>query len=466
MARLGNDLSVQLRVVFDDLAKEFERKFRQGALPSIEDYLNRLPQLRTMLLERLLAMEVRLRRSTNEEPTVGEYLLRFPQDSTLVEAYFLRQARTDEVLKLVRSTDSIQTTPAEVVAFRRAGGRVQFTKSTAVLDVEIKRWSSSNEWRMILLHQLSKLKRIRSIKMTVGGEYADELLQAVSDSSELREVDLSFTSLTNEGLRHVATYRLLESLDLSSTRITDAGLSACSALPLLSKLSLSGTSINDQGIRAFQSLAGLQSLDLSNTNVSDSAIPFLRGLPRLQTLDLCSTLVTDAAIDSLAQFPALASVDLTSSLVSHEAVQKFAGRRPKVDVAWSPSLKLIGYWHSEFGEQEEQNGFIHPCKVVDPNWEREFRAEIIRYLTTSPVVANFRGLSNCRFGCGENGSAEQSDGVWIWPEGLAHYVEQHNVTLPPAFVAHMKDQQFNVDTQADELPTSTALWRSWCCQHT
>ncbi|WP_212823110.1 hypothetical protein [Catellatospora sp. TT07R-123] len=44
------------------------------------------------------------------------------------------------------------------------------------------------------------------------------------------------------------------------------------------------------------------------------------------------------------------------------------------------------------------------------------------------------GVSLCRLcGCG-NGSAEQTDGEFIWPEGLAHYVEDHRVRLPDEFI--------------------------------
>ena len=45
-----------------------------------------------------------------------------------------------------------------------------------------------------------------------------------------------------------------------------------------------------------------------------------------------------------------------------------------------------------------------------------------------------------------NGFRERCDGVYIWPEGLAHYVRAHNVRLPAEVVkqivsaAHCSDQ--------------------------
>jgi hypothetical protein len=46
-------------------------------------------------------------------------------------------------------------------------------------------------------------------------------------------------------------------------------------------------------------------------------------------------------------------------------------------------------------------------------------------------------VSWCRFCGAENGSSERSDGVYLWPEGLAHYIRRHNVRLPAAVIEHI-----------------------------
>ncbi|WP_419702732.1 hypothetical protein [Promicromonospora sp. NFX87] len=52
------------------------------------------------------------------------------------------------------------------------------------------------------------------------------------------------------------------------------------------------------------------------------------------------------------------------------------------------------------------------------------------------VARVYRGMSSCRF-CGELvGHREQTDGTYLWPEGLAHYVAEHDVRLPAEFVRH------------------------------
>jgi hypothetical protein len=37
-----------------------------------------------------------------------------------------------------------------------------------------------------------------------------------------------------------------------------------------------------------------------------------------------------------------------------------------------------------------------------------------------------------------NGAGEWTDGVYLWPEGLSHYVREHAVRLPVVIVEHIR----------------------------
>lgn len=67
------------------------------------------------------------------------------------------------------------------------------------------------------------------------------------------------------------------------------------------------------------------------------------------------------------------------------------------------------------------------------------REAVCDYLRNGKPVERFLGYSWCRYHCGakdqEMGSREFSDGEWIWPEGLVHYVSNHGIVLPEEFVA-------------------------------
>lgn len=97
------------------------------------------------------------------------------------------------------------------------------------------------------------------------------------------------------------------------------------------------------------------------------------------------------------------------------------------------NLTLIGYWHSE-----EEPLWPDPAWFVDDDWATSERGRVLTYLRggVTPWVA--AGVSWCRFRCEGRwcGSAELSDGRFLWPEGLAHYVERHGVRLPREFVTH------------------------------
>lgn len=62
-----------------------------------------------------------------------------------------------------------------------------------------------------------------------------------------------------------------------------------------------------------------------------------------------------------------------------------------------------------------------------------------------------------------------TDGVWIWPGRLWHYVRDHNVRLPDEFVTHMAEQSFlPPEIETTHLPTGTdaSFWLHWSAQHT
>jgi hypothetical protein len=97
-------------------------------------------------------------------------------------------------------------------------------------------------------------------------------------------------------------------------------------------------------------------------------------------------------------------------------------------------LRLIGYWKGRLGDE-----YPFP-QEVRAEYAPDLREKVLAYLESGEVFARYRGDSWCRFGCAEhNGSAELTDGRWVWPQGLAHYVSHHAVALPPEFLRDVAD---------------------------
>ncbi|MEV6207042.1 hypothetical protein [Kitasatospora sp. NPDC051914] len=113
-------------------------------------------------------------------------------------------------------------------------------------------------------------------------------------------------------------------------------------------------------------------------------------------------------------------------------------------------LTLFGYWHSP-----ETPDLPDPAALVDPDWEMWERSEVADYLEQGHVARQFLGVSRCRI-CGEvNGSAEFTDGEYLWPSGLAHYVREHAVRLPERITAHILRRT----AEWEEVEVDASWWR-------
>lgn len=95
-------------------------------------------------------------------------------------------------------------------------------------------------------------------------------------------------------------------------------------------------------------------------------------------------------------------------------------------------LKIIGYWHS-LSEPDCPD----PANFIDDLCDESVKEYTLTYLRAGiKTNAIYLGSSWCRFRCGNQnlGSAEYTDGQYVWPEGLQHYIEHHNLRLPQIIV--------------------------------
>ncbi len=137
-----------------------------------------------------------------------------------------------------------------------------------------------------------------------------------------------------------------------------------------------------------------------------------------------------------------------------------------------PLLRHIGYWINDVREEtlcapQEVVGFLPP----------KIRTRVADYLDRggNEVMLAQGGTSWCRFCCGIEstamGSQEWSDGHWVWPAGLSHYVREHEVMLPEEFIrdAQAKHPFWDGAGKRPELMSGrgadATLWETWCASH-
>ena len=139
-------------------------------------------------------------------------------------------------------------------------------------------------------------------------------------------------------------------------------------------------------------------------------------------------------------------------------------------------LRAVGYWYSDPSLRLGDNArFPDPRSLIRPGWLAAEKEQILAYLRSGWTWAHWRGHSYCRFQCGishsEMGSRCLSDGIWVWPEGLPHYVEQHDVYLPYEFIRTMRRRGWKIPPKK-EPPTrrsygepTYAYWIEWGIKH-
>ncbi len=95
-------------------------------------------------------------------------------------------------------------------------------------------------------------------------------------------------------------------------------------------------------------------------------------------------------------------------------------------------LKRVGYWRADESSQEELPWPSTIRKLSD-----DIKHLVVLYLTRGTVHEQWKGSSQCRI-CGKtNGSRCLTDGVFVWPDGYAHYIDAHDVAVDPALMAHI-----------------------------
>jgi hypothetical protein len=185
------------------------------------------------------------------------------------------------------------------------------------------------------------LERLRTFpaltKLNVAGPaLTDSRMKQVAELSNLEELNLDVTEVSDVGLRELPRLKKLKVLslsrDLGTERglITDNGVKEITRLPELTQLNLTNNDgIQGTNIAELQKLTKLTRLDLTLTKVTGAWLRELRGLHELSVLSVRQTGIGDADLNALLEFKNLTELDLSRSSVT-DAGMKEVGRLTKL----------------------------------------------------------------------------------------------------------------------------------------
>lgn len=135
--------------------------------------------------------------------------------------------------------------------------------------------------------------------------------------------------------------------------------------------------------------------------------------------------------------------------------------------------RMVGYWDAPWCARLK---LPRPEGLIRVGWRLSERDKIAEYLHRGVPINSFGGFATCRL-CDEVlGTKDLTDGEWVWPERLEHYITDHDVALPKAFIATMERNRWSVPARADLTAASSCdprllykyknfnYWRQWAAQ--
>lgn len=105
------------------------------------------------------------------------------------------------------------------------------------------------------------------------------------------------------------------------------------------------------------------------------------------------------------------------------------------DMSHTGQGQHLGYWKT--GRANDPSDLPWPEDFIDFDWDLGVRDAVLAWMEAQQHIQSWRGYSWCRIcGFGSNGTTDMSDGTYVWPEGLLHYIREHGVRPPQEFIDH------------------------------
>jgi uncharacterized membrane protein len=192
-------------------------------------------------------------------------------------------APKDAKLADLQASDEIKTAltkvvPPEQLALQKAAAE-QAVKAAAdkreSVKAEVERLRK--EFPAALNFESQSSSGVTFTAVSMRKDFGDDDLAKLGPvMPALVSLDLSASTVTDNGAKLLKDAAELKSLRLSETAVTDAGLDAVATLPQLESLNLYGTQVTNDGVLKLAGLKNLKKLYLWQTKVDDAGLQALK----------------------------------------------------------------------------------------------------------------------------------------------------------------------------------------------
>jgi hypothetical protein len=121
-------------------------------------------------------------------------------------------------------------------------------------------------------------------------------------------------------------------------------------------------------------------------------------------------------------------------------------------------MKAIGQWMESLADDD-----LFPPQEFTGDWPVELRRHIADYLDGGVEFEAYRCMAYCYLCDFQQPDRELSDGTWIWPEILGHYVRAHGIALPWQFLRLALAGARPIPRREwKEQGIDGSFWTAWC----
>ncbi len=154
-----------------------------------------------------------------------------------------------------------------------------------------------------------------------GTDLTDADLPALLPFCNAKEIDLSFTAVTDKGLPTLQKFPVLSKLVLQGDEgVTDSCIDSLATFPQLRRLNLSLTHLTAGGVKQLAKMKRLRKLHLKMLPVDDEALAALTPLRQLELLDVERTQITDKSMGVIAGFPMMLLLNARHTRVTDDGI--------------------------------------------------------------------------------------------------------------------------------------------------
>ena len=177
------------------------------------------------------------------------------------------------------------------------------------------------------LQAASHFRSLQTLWLT-GTDLTDDLIASVSAQSNVVNLVLKKTRITDGGMTQLKSMPNLQTLNLPS-QISDPGLFILAQFPALQRLDVSFSAISDNGLAPLKTLTTLQELYVNDTKLTDAVMPHLAKIGSLTTIFLSGTQVSDSGLEHLQEMPMLEHLELRDTRVTENGINRLRQKLPK-----------------------------------------------------------------------------------------------------------------------------------------